>query len=167
VLLQHLYLVQHVKLDPNSVFSTITSTGGGFGGSESPCSGIRDGASGGSGGGWKLCCSNTGGAGNTPPVSPPQGNNGGTATSPGYGAGGRWRWSWLELVNSPALGRWCRWKWSNKFNNRKCNILCWWRWWRITNYTWIRRTTGGLGGGGKGSARDFGPVPVSIGTANS
>jgi len=49
----------------NSVFSTITSAGGG-----------ATGTAGGSGGGSRAnSCSQ--GAGNTPPVSPPQGNNGG------------------------------------------------------------------------------------------
>ena len=75
----------------NSIFSTITSTGGG-GASAGP--GTPDAIiNGGSGGGMRQSCStcNTG-SGNTPPVSPPQGNNGGTipggGTSPGYGASG-------------------------------------------------------------------------------
>jgi len=59
----------------NSVFSTITSTGGG-------ASGNPAGGPGGSGGGGTQG-SHPGGSGNTPPVSPPQGNNGGT----GYGGG--------------------------------------------------------------------------------
>jgi len=59
----------------NSVFSTITSTGGG-------ASGNPAGGPGGSGGGGTQG-SNPGGSGNTPPVSPPQGNNGGV----GYGGG--------------------------------------------------------------------------------
>ena len=60
----------------SSIFSTITSTGGGRGGSPG-C-----GFAGGSGGG--NC-----GAGNTPPVSPSQGNSGGTRGGfPGYGGGG-------------------------------------------------------------------------------
>ena len=59
----------------NSVFSTITSTGGG-------ASGNPAGGPGGSGGGGTQG-SNPGGSGNTPPVSPPQGSNGGT----GYGGG--------------------------------------------------------------------------------
>jgi hypothetical protein len=70
----------------NSIFSTITSTGGGYGGG-----GGTAGGSGGSGGGGGLS-SGAGGAGNTPPVSPPQGNNGGTASpgagAPIYGSGG-------------------------------------------------------------------------------
>ena len=71
----------------NSVFSTITSTGGGKGGAGTgPDSTGGDGGSGGggtSGGG--------GGSGNTPPVSPPQGNDGSTSppgNTNGGGAGG-------------------------------------------------------------------------------
>jgi len=63
-----------------TVFSSITSTGGGGGGS-GPTSGFAGGA-GGSGGGagpGVSCGTGAVGAGNTPPVSPPQGNNGGSA----------------------------------------------------------------------------------------
>ena len=90
----------------NSIFSSITSAGGGVGGTQISCT--PQGGSGGSGGGGAIRCfpgpGNTtwpgiGGNGNTPPVSPPQGNNGGNAsprTSPaapiagggGGGAGG-------------------------------------------------------------------------------
>jgi hypothetical protein len=66
----------------NSVFATITSTGGGKGG-------LRNaGGSGGSGGGGGH--EYGGSSGNTPPVSPPQGNDGGTGTNsaPVYPAGG-------------------------------------------------------------------------------
>jgi len=66
-----------------SVFSTITSTGGGRGGND-PNSPSSNGGTGGSGGGSRggTCAScgsvsRPGGAGNTPPVSPPQGNPGG------------------------------------------------------------------------------------------
>ncbi len=75
----------------NSVFSTITSTGGGYGGSNDRPPNMGGGA-GGSGGGASRCASGAGGAGNTPPVSPPQGNNGGTGTENGpqgyFGGGG-------------------------------------------------------------------------------
>jgi len=72
----------------NSVFSTITSTGGGAGGTESPCgSSLGDGNPGGSGGGARYGC-RTSGSGNTPPVSPPQGNNGGDSISGSPYAGG-------------------------------------------------------------------------------
>jgi hypothetical protein len=67
----------------NSVFSTITSTGGGGG------SGINGGSgnSGGSGGGGKQ--SGVAGTGNTPPVNPSQGNNGGGSSGgPPAGGGG-------------------------------------------------------------------------------
>jgi hypothetical protein len=86
-----------------SVFSTITSAGGGGAGSgfspASPTSTGLAGGSGGGGGGGSNVSSNPGGAGNTPPVSPPQGNPGGgarpgpgpasdTASGGGGGAGG-------------------------------------------------------------------------------
>ncbi|MDA8915510.1 hypothetical protein N9J01_00245 [bacterium] len=62
----------------NSVFSTITSAGGGKGGND----GASDAGTGGSGGGGGQVAS-SGAAGNTPPVSPPQGNPGGDAIT-GY-----------------------------------------------------------------------------------
>ena len=73
----------------NSIFSTITSAGGGVGGGTGTAGGS------GGGGGSSGCSGLPGGAGNTPPVSPPQGNNGGTGrgnNSPingiRYGGGG-------------------------------------------------------------------------------
>ena len=68
----------------NSVFSTITSTGGGAGGAGSATPGPSSGAPGGSGGGGRgshgtFCA----GAGNTPPFSPPQGKPGGNCSSGG------------------------------------------------------------------------------------
>ena len=72
----------------NSVFSTITSAGGGFGAGYGPPGGT--GGTGGSGGGAGGNATNTGGAGNTPPVSPSQGNPGGNGngTNPGRAGGG-------------------------------------------------------------------------------
>ena len=72
----------------NSIFSTITSAGGGKGGgNKSPGVGTA-GGSGGGGRGGDGGTLNPGGAGNTPPVSPSQGSNGGDNNpSPGYGAG--------------------------------------------------------------------------------
>jgi len=67
----------------NSIFSTITSAGGGFGARSEPSSG--GGGNGGSGGGADA--QRSGGSGNTPPVSPPQGKDGGAGT-PGGNAGG-------------------------------------------------------------------------------
>jgi len=76
----------------NSVFSTITSTGGGPGGNRenNGAPPVIPGLPGGSGGGVGGACNpGTVGNGNTPPVSPPQGNNGGTAGHPvGTGGGG-------------------------------------------------------------------------------
>jgi hypothetical protein len=69
----------------NSVFSTITSTGGGNGRFE------NTGAPGGSGGGGSSRepgAPRAGGTGNTPVVSPPQGNPGGASSPPYQGSGG-------------------------------------------------------------------------------
>jgi hypothetical protein len=60
-----------------SIFSTITSAGGGS---------ISPGGAGGSGRGGTA--DGPGSAGNTPPVSPPQGNPGGSGNPPGFAAGG-------------------------------------------------------------------------------
>jgi len=74
----------------NSVFSTITSAGGGKGG----CWSGVTGGNGGSGGGSAKSPSGSGGSGNTPPVSPSQGNDGGdnpgnpSENSPSAGSGG-------------------------------------------------------------------------------
>ena len=69
----------------NSIFSSITSAGGGEGG-QGTCGPVEPGGSGGSGGGGSSFGDpfSPGGAGNTPPVSPPQGNSGGR----GVGANG-------------------------------------------------------------------------------
>ena len=75
----------------NSVFSTITSTGGGAGGNgQTGGGGGSAGQPGGSGGGGGYNTSTPHrGAGNTPPVSPPQGNPGGSVDSgPGVSTGG-------------------------------------------------------------------------------
>jgi hypothetical protein len=72
----------------NSIFSTITSAGGGGSCAGSPGAGRP----GGSGGGAEGRFPGSGGTGNTPPVSPSQGNNGGNASgteaSPDIYAGG-------------------------------------------------------------------------------
>jgi hypothetical protein len=70
----------------DTVFSTITSAGGGTSVSTSPGPDMN----GGSGGGAYGCGCYTGGTGNSPPVSPPQGNNGGPSPggAPSYAAGG-------------------------------------------------------------------------------
>jgi hypothetical protein len=70
----------------NSIFSTITSAGGGKGGECSPNPTAASGT-GGSGGG--ASARGSGAAGNTPPVSPPQGQNGSDSTGfNGTGGGG-------------------------------------------------------------------------------
>tara|TARA_A100001035_G_scaffold105265_1_gene82557 strand:- start:4079 stop:5467 length:1389 start_codon:yes stop_codon:yes gene_type:complete len=81
--------VNGVKGD-NSVFSTITSTGGGFGGhgANAPGQGGPGGSGGGAGGGCSSA--NPGGTGNDPPTTPAQGTNGGDGgnTSPDVKSGG-------------------------------------------------------------------------------
>ena len=74
------------KNGSNSVFSTITSAGGGGAGSN--C--YTNGANGGSGGGGSRNATIAGdaGSGNTPPVSPPQGNDGNYHTVAIGGGGG-------------------------------------------------------------------------------
>ena len=73
----------------NSIFSTITSTGGGGGDNSWSGSGPGN-APGGSGGGARANSAGTGASGNTPPVSPSQGNPGGDSPNGGSpkGAGG-------------------------------------------------------------------------------
>ena len=72
----------------NSVFSTITSTGGGRGGTGG--AGCGAGQPGGSGGGGGRATPQAGGTGNTPSVNPAQGTNGSPGGPPngGDGAGG-------------------------------------------------------------------------------
>jgi len=73
----------------NSVFSTITSAGGGSAGDYNGGSGPAVGQNGGSGGGGsRHIANNDGGTGNTPPVSPPQGQNGGTGNGTTASSGG-------------------------------------------------------------------------------
>jgi len=72
----------------NSIFSTITSTGGGAGGSRPTTINPSVGGSGGGGYG-DIVSSISGAAGNTPSTTPSQGNNGGNNLNSGvYGAGG-------------------------------------------------------------------------------
>ena len=72
----------------NSIFSSITSSGGGSGGNNG--SNPNDGGPGGSGGGADGVdfTQRTGGTGNTPPVSPAQGQNGGPNGPCGTWSGG-------------------------------------------------------------------------------
>jgi len=74
----------------NSVFSTITSTGGGAGASTGPTNGGQNGGSGGGGGNsYPGDTVLNGGSGNTPPVTPAQGKDGGNAVyNAGTGGGG-------------------------------------------------------------------------------
>jgi len=71
----------------DSIFSTITSTGGGGGQTDEGCNPAGPGGSGGGGGGQGTS-NGVSGTGNTPPVTPPQGNDGGTGGPTGGGGGG-------------------------------------------------------------------------------
>jgi hypothetical protein len=69
----------------SSVFSSITSAGGGYG-ANNVATGVEPGGTGGSGGGSRGASG--GAAGNTPSTSPSQGNNGGNGDGTGTGGGG-------------------------------------------------------------------------------
>jgi hypothetical protein len=69
----------------DSIFSTITATGGGGGGAHGGADGRVNGTTGGSGGGGG---GSTGSAGNTPSTTPSQGNSGGTGDGNNGGGGG-------------------------------------------------------------------------------
>jgi hypothetical protein len=90
----------------DSVFSTITSAGGGYGGTGSSHP-TKTGDPGGSGGGGGADCG-TAGTGNIPIVSPPQGNDGGNARSPtapnASGAGGGGGHSCAGAVGTSTAG---------------------------------------------------------------
>ena len=70
----------------NSIFSTITSAGGGSGISGGASAARTPANSGGSGGGGNGRAHPSGSCGNTPPVSPAQGKNGGNGAPGGPGA---------------------------------------------------------------------------------
>ena len=75
----------------NSIFSTITSTGGGGGGYNGSTVTGKPGGSGGGGGNGNIPSVRVGGSGNTPSVSPAQGRDGGDGVNPGsseQGTGG-------------------------------------------------------------------------------
>jgi hypothetical protein len=86
-----------------SLFSTITSTGGGYGGWQN-CTPEKNGSPGGSGGGARYNSGATGGTGNTPPVSPSQGNNGGGGIGVGYTGGGGGGAAAVGGAGSPTAG---------------------------------------------------------------
>jgi len=86
-----------------SVFSTITSAGGGRGGWQN-CTPEKSGASGGSGGGARYNPGGTGGTGNSPPVIPPQGSNGGAGSGINYTGAGGGGASAVGSVGSPTSG---------------------------------------------------------------
>ena len=74
----------------NSIFSTVTSTGGGGGGYNGSCITGKPGGSGGGAGNGSPVPVRVGGSGNTPPVTPAQGRDGGNGENDGaeQGTGG-------------------------------------------------------------------------------
>jgi hypothetical protein len=87
----------------DSIFSTITSAGGGAGGTKTNCAPGNDPLPGGSGGG-AVANTGTQGSGNTPPTSPAQGNDGGTTGSSDQGGGGGGAGGVGGNGNTPATG---------------------------------------------------------------
>ena len=99
----------------SSIFSTITSAGGGKGGNYTRPTASQPGTSGGSGGGggsWPGPGPNPGGDGNTPPTSPSQGNPGGQGLHISCDVGGGGGGALTPGANAaqPYLGGtcWCR-----------------------------------------------------------
>jgi hypothetical protein len=96
----------------DSIFSTITSTGGGSGGGAPAPTEYKNGNPGGSGGGAAYCVpqgATAVGSGNTPPVSPPQGNDGSfgqvvPSTNIAGGGGGGATGAATVASSSPAPG---------------------------------------------------------------
>jgi hypothetical protein len=150
----------------NSVFSTVTSAGGGGAGSNLNA---INGVSGGSGGG-AAGPGGTGGSGNTPPTSPPQGNSGG-ASSGNYTGGGGGAGAVGACANFPANSS------GNGGNGVSSSITgssiaraggggggvsggggC------IPSYT---NGLGGTGGGGNGQFNICVTSPPNLGTANT
>jgi hypothetical protein len=95
----------------NSIFSTITSAGGGNGAAAFTPSGQNGGNGGSGGGGAQTPATSTGagGTGNTPPVSPAQGTNGGGGAHAdgnyAWGGGGGGAGGAGSCGNSPTPGR--------------------------------------------------------------
>jgi len=94
----------------NSVFSTITSTGGGAGAGQAAFSPLSPGGSGGGGSYGGSAPVAAGGSGNTPPVAPSQGTNGGNGYVPdapySTGGGGGATEAGVNATGSPsAAGR--------------------------------------------------------------
>jgi hypothetical protein len=148
----------------NSIFSTITSNGGGRGGVGQT---LTDGTAGASGGGsGTYGGAGAIGAGNTPPTSPPQGNDGGLGVegSPAYGGGGGGGATAVGFDGSTAAG-------GNGGTGATSSI----------NATPTARAGGGggatgaagptkgcgTGGGGDGAALSCAPSTGGSGTANT
>jgi len=148
----------------NSVFGSITSTGGGGGnfGDGTP-TGPTSGGPGGSGGGAGRL-NNTVGNGNEPPVTPPQGNNGSTGPfNTGAGGGGAGNaasgktagnGSPSGIAPAPSTGSGDNRVYSGGGGGG-------------SDQTGDPGGNGGPGGGGRGGNRQNSPVAGTAGTANT
>ena len=169
----------------NSIFSTITSAGGGSAQGNSPPYGsgtASTAGSGGSGGGLHRNAPGplVGGLGNTPPVSPPQGNNGGGSPAPtvgtGSGGGGGAGAAGGNLTTSPRAGAGGNGVATQIIPGTDYGVS------GPTSGRWFAGGggggydqpgglggTGGEGGGGRGGARNPAPEPDNgiAGTANT
>jgi len=90
----------------DSIFATITSTGGGEGGNGGSTPAASGGPGGSGGGAGGTGNSGIGGTGNTPTVTPDQGKDGGDAltAAPGYGGGGGGGATEAGVDGTPTVG---------------------------------------------------------------
>ena len=151
----------------DSVFSTITSTGGGagnYGDGNDPLGPGSNGGPGGSGGGAGRLNNNPG-QGNTPPTNPPQGNNGGTGpfnTGAGGGgananASGKTAGAGVVTEIAPSAYGQCS-SGSSYFSGGGGGG---------SDQTGDPGGNGGVGGGGRGGNRQNSPTAGTAGTANT
>jgi len=153
----------------NSVFSSITSTGGGKGSQESTTNSANAGGSGGGGTYTPNPGTTPGGSGNTPPVSPPQGNNGGNGGTYGPGAasaGGGGGATAVGAAGSPSSSGAGGAGATTSINASPVA--------RggggaggATGYGAPSPASGGAGGGGAGQPLGANPGPANTGTANT
>ncbi len=152
-----------------SIFSTITSTGGGKGSQESTTNSANAGGSGGGGTYSPNPGTNAGGSGNTPPVSPPQGSNGGQGGTYGPGAaaaGGGGGATAVGANGSPSAGGAGGAGATTSINAspvaRAGGGAA-----GATDYGAPSPSSGGAGGGGAGQPLSANPGPSNAGTVNT
>ena len=161
----------------NSIFSTITSAGGGKGSSESTTNSANAGGSGGGGTYSPNPGTNAGGSGNTPPVSPSQGNNGGQGGTYGPGAaaaGGGGGANAVGVAGSPSAGGAGGAGISTAINPATgetgpgpAQYYAGGAAAGATNYGAPSPSSGGVGGGGDGSPLSATPTPANAGVDNT